>query len=315
MFNPLVSVIIPAYNADKFITKALDSVFAQTYRPIEIIVIDDGSTDETVELVKNYKKNNLVPMAYANKEITQINCADINLICLYQENRGPSKARNTGIKAAKGEYIALLDADDLWTPAKLEKQMKYMITHPEISLVFGDMMVFEKERDLKESALKRNGQPECDEKGMVLNAFNKLLERNYISTGTVLLKKDCFKSLGYFDESIKYAEDYDLWLRISLMFEIGYIPEIFRLKRIHDSNISKNQIQFYFSRIYSLRKISKHNSDLLRSKAVSLNKYILKEIKELSYFYYLQKQYKNALKTGIKYFFNVLKSKIRNETI
>src|SRR3989338_5628145 len=116
MSNPLVSVIIPAYNVEKVIVDALDSVYAQTYRPIEVIVIDDGSTDRTPDIVTNYiaSKTNLT---------SETNRTDIKLIYVYQKNSGPSKARNAGIKTSKGEYIAFLDADDLWMQDKLEKQI------------------------------------------------------------------------------------------------------------------------------------------------------------------------------------------------
>ena len=298
MNNPLVSVIIPAYNADKFISQAFDSVFAQSYRPIEIIVVDDGSTDSTAEIIKDYQ---------VIKNSKFYNSDEINLIYIFQENAGQSKARNAGIRAAKGKYIAFLDADDLWTPIKLERQMNYLESNSEISLVFGDMMIFDKEGILVDSAFKKYGYPECDKNGRVLNAFENLLDRNFISVGTVFLKKNCLEGSGYFDESIRYAEDYDLWLRITLKFEIGCIPEIFRFKRMHDSNLSNNKVNFYYSRIYILNKLNAHYSNILKSKSIALNKYVSETIKELSYFFYLKKQYKNAIKMMFKYLLSILR--------
>jgi len=208
MSNPLVSIIIPVYNGEKFIIETLDSVFAQTYRPIEAIVIDDGSIDKTAEIVKSYQRLNYQTGTQGS------------LIYIHQKNSGPSKARNTGIKAAKGDYIAFLDADDLWTPMKLERQMEYITSNNKISLVFGDMKVFNDKGISADSSFKKKGYPPCDERGRVLNAFERLVEKNYIPSGTVLLKKKCFENAGYFDESISHGEDYDLWLRIALKYQI-----------------------------------------------------------------------------------------------
>jgi glycosyltransferase involved in cell wall biosynthesis len=294
MNNPLVSVIIPAYNAEAYISEALESVFAQTYRPFEIIVVDDGSTDKTAEIVKNYQTS----------KTTKTN--ETNLIYIYQSNSGPSKARNEGMKVAKGDYIAFLDADDLWTPMKLEKQVNYMLSNREVFLVFGDMMIFNEQGVVVESTFKKNGYPECDRRGKVLNAFERLIERNYIPSGTVLLKRDCFEKVGYFDENIRHGEDYDLWLRISLMFHIGCIPEVLRLKRIHGDSLSKDSEGFYKSRIYILNKLNKNYSNLINAKCgrdFKINNYTLKAIRGLSYFYYLKKDYLKALKTFAQYLF------------
>ena len=284
MSKPLVSIIIPAYNSEKYISETLNSILSQTYRNMEIIVVDDGSSDRTAEIIKSYQtKRNDKP----------------DLIYIHQLNAGPSNARNTGIRAAKGKYIAFLDSDDLWTDGKLEKQVSYMEANSDVALVFGDMSLFSSEGTLTESAFRKYGFPQCDQRGRVTNAFKELLERNYISTGTVLLKKECFGSAGYFDELLKYAEDYDLWLRISLMFKIGCIPEIFRSKRMHDSNLAKEEESFYKSNIYILHKIKKNYSPAIAHRKININNYIFKAIKKLSYFYYIKKQYIKALRALI----------------
>lgn len=289
MSNPLVSVIIPAFNAEHFISEALDSVFAQTYRLIEVIAVDDGSTDKTADIVRKYVRDVQDARNVRTSEA-------IELIYIYQENAGPSKARNTGIKAAKGDYIAFLDADDRWTPEKLEKQMKFMTANPEISFVFGDMMVFDAHESVIDSVFKKYGYPPCNEKGKIINAFENLLERNFIPTGTDLIKKACFEKTGYFDESVKHGEDYGLWLRITLMYEIGYIPEILMQRRLHNKNLSKEQEKFYKSKISLLESIKKEYALIIKQKNVDINSFILKSIKKMSYFYYLNKRYLNALK-------------------
>ena len=298
MSNPLVSIIIPAYNSEKYIAETLTSVLSQAYRPIEIIVVDDGSTDKTAKILKGCQTDK------TNES------SEINLTYIYQQNSGPSKARNTGIKAAKGEYIAFLDADDLWTKTKLEKQVNYMTNNSDVSLVFGDMSVFDSKGIIIDSSFKKYGYPQCDEGRKVLNAFENLLERNYISTGTVFLKKGCFNKAGYFDESIRHGEDYDLWLRVSLMYEIGCIPEVLRLKRMHDSNLSKSEESFYRSKIYILDKINRNYSKVIKKRGFNVRNCISKTIKELSYLYYLQKRYISAIKTFAQYISFILMQRI-----
>ena len=119
---PIVSVIIPAYNAERFIPQAIQSVLEQTYQSYEIIVVDDGSTDKTKDILKEFEDK---------------------VCCIYQENQGPSAARNAGIKISQGRYICFLDADDIWTPDKLEVQVEFLECHPDISLVFSDHQDFD----------------------------------------------------------------------------------------------------------------------------------------------------------------------------
>ncbi len=114
MQGPLVSVIVPVYNGERYLTKTIQSVLTQDYQPIEIIVVDDGSTDRTAEIVR----------------------AQPNIHYIYQNNRGVSAARNTGIAAAQGEFLAFLDADDMWVPQKLSVQVSYLTQHPDVGFVY-----------------------------------------------------------------------------------------------------------------------------------------------------------------------------------
>ncbi len=220
--SPLVSVIIPAYNAEQFIEQAIQSVLAQTFQAYEIIVVDDGSTDKTQDILRGFKGQ---------------------IHCIFQENCGPSSARNAGIKIAQGEYIGFLDADDLWTPTKLEVQLDYMKRYPDIALVCSDHQDFDVEGDLPGSWLgsKRIFEDSDISEGPIQNAFLQLIQDNFISTPTVILKKACFEEIGGFDEEIWSVEDRDLWLRISASFSIACIPKIFCKRRRHQSNISKRQ--------------------------------------------------------------------------
>ena len=186
---PLISIIIPAYNVEKQIVKALDSIKNQTCGDIfEIIIINDGSTDQTESTIKKWQQEN----------------PKYNLQLVTQTNRGVSVARNTGLKIAKGKYIALLDSDDEWLPQKTEKQLQILEKNPEIDFLAtcgnNEKIRFPykvNERNLAEITLK------------------KLLIRNIGQTPTVLFKRKILENTGYFDEKMRHAEDANYWLRIS----------------------------------------------------------------------------------------------------
>jgi len=285
-------VIIPAYNADKFIKDALESVFAQNYEPLEIIVVDDGSTDSTAEIVKGFQNSGRT------------------LLYLYQENAGPSRARNVGIRASRGEFITFLDADDLWTPMKLQRQVDFIESNNEANLVFGDMQVFDYEGCIIDSAFTKHGHPPCDEQGKVVDAFHHLLQRNFVSTATVLLRKDTLNETGYFDEKLWYAEDYDLWLRFSLKFDLFCMPEIFRLKRMHDRNLSWNKEEFILSSLYTYRNLKEKINSTSDEKYRDVNNQIIKAMRELSYHYYMNRDYLRAAGSMLKYFIYRFKSSV-----
>jgi glycosyltransferase involved in cell wall biosynthesis len=223
MRDPIVSVVMASYNARRFLPDALASVFAQSYASWEIIVIDDGSTDGTEEIMQ----------AYEGK-----------VIYLRQPNRGPSAARNRGIEIARGRYLAFLDADDLWTPDKLRLQIDFMERHRDVGLVFADMEEFEGERILCPSLLSRSlfaremvsGQP-------IPDAERKLFVEDYIPTSTVLIRKECFLRAGFFDETLQFVEDRDLWLRVAGLFPIGVVRAIVGRKRVHAANLTKKSAE------------------------------------------------------------------------
>ena len=232
MSNPLVSVIIPAYNAEKSITDTLDSVFAQTYSSIEILLVDDGSTDKTAETIEEYQTSK------ANRT------NKTNLTYIHQQNSGPSKARNTGLKAANGEYIALLDADDLWAKDKLEKQIELFGKEPEIDLVFSNVKITRaKQSKIDETIMfqeKRLNKEFFGHKYMVVNPFEKLLQLNFIPTSSVIARKSCFNGDIFFNEERRYAEDWELWLRMSLYFNFAYVDEVCVYKKEKGSGLSSN---------------------------------------------------------------------------
>lgn len=192
MNTPLISVIMPAYNAAKFIAESINSVIAQTYTHWELIIVDDGSEDDLKIIVEKFSDK------------------DTRIKYVYQQNSKQGKARNTGIENAKGELIAFIDADDIWKPQLLEKQIE-LITSTGADLVFSNIIIIDKEGNMTDehpivSAEKLEG----------ISGIKILLQKNIIAVTTVVAKKDAIIKAGGFKTSdkLQYAEDYDLWLRM-----------------------------------------------------------------------------------------------------
>lgn len=189
-----VSVIIPVYNRTLQLKSAVDSVLAQTFKDIEVLVIDDGSTVDIGPFV----------------------AADPRVKIVRQKNRGVSAARNAGIKLARGKYIALLDSDDAWLPEKLIKQVKYMDEHPELLISQTEDIWF------------RHGQrvnPHNKHQKKAGDIFIDSLELCLISPSAVIMRRELFDKVGLFDETLLACEDYDLWLRVTSRYPVGLLPE------------------------------------------------------------------------------------------
>ena len=215
---PYVSVIVPTHNSAAFIAAALDSVLAQTFTDYEIIVVDDGSTDDTGEVLRRF---------------------DGRIISHRQQNQGASAARNAGIRSARGELVCLLDADDLWRPEKLSRQVAVMAAEPSVGLLFADAKEAEGATVQKASILKTmKFGPDALSQIPLPDAFRKLLIENFIPTSTVMIRAACFATSGLFDEDLPNAEDRDMWLRMAAHFEIGCVPDVLATKRSHGANIS-----------------------------------------------------------------------------
>jgi len=199
--NPLVSIVMPVYNGAETIEESLNSVLKQSYRNYEIIVVDDGSTDCTVELLGKYK----------------------NIKLYRQANRGAGAARNLGIKAAGGEMVAFLDADDLWHPRKLEIQTAVAGKKKDFGLIATDHTKFNSEKGIFPSggAVNRARQWERTLKRL---DFYALLGRCPFLTSSVLVPKRIFTQTGYFDPELQSRQDRDFWIRISYFFPVYYLP-------------------------------------------------------------------------------------------
>jgi glycosyltransferase involved in cell wall biosynthesis len=217
--TPRISVVIPAYNAAPYIGAAIDSILNQTYKDLEIIVVDDGSVDNTAAVLRAY---------------------DGKIRYVLQKNGGASSARNNGIRIARGELIAFLDADDTWLPEKLELQTRFLSAHTEAALVFGDLELVVDGQVVEPSylALKKHAWWSTQEGVLVKDAFARLLVENVVSTSTTMISSRALQQVGPFDEDLPTAEDLDLWLRIAAIFPIGCVPRVMCRKHVLASSLS-----------------------------------------------------------------------------
>lgn len=233
--SPLVSVIIPAYNHEMYIEEALQSVINQTYKNIQLIVINDGSTDGTEAIIANFIKK------YNN----------FNIEYLSKPNEGICRTLNKGLELAKGKYVALLASDDMYAPDRIEKQLKLMEENANIGLVFSDhyFVRFNQITQIKATDYKPNIKKCFINNIQNVNMYEKLLTENIIPALTVFIRKECFDKVGGFDNNLK-REDYDMWLRISKEFPIAFIDEPLAYYRIHDSNLSHTAVSFDTFKIF-----------------------------------------------------------------
>lgn len=207
MVNPTISVVIPTRNRGQYIKQALDSVFAQTYTDYEIIVVDDGSTDNTRELLAPLDREKTIRYEY-------------------QEPRGVSAARNRGVNLVHGRYVAFLDSDDLFLPTKLEKQMSVFEKDPQLGFVHCNFIKFDDKgknhgvRDI--SRFRGHIYPQMLHEWSVLMAMPCMLVRTEV-----------MKEVGGFDETMAWAEDMDLWRRIARGYRVGVVPEALVKVRVH----------------------------------------------------------------------------------
>jgi glycosyltransferase involved in cell wall biosynthesis len=207
--KPQVSVIIPTYNRGWILKEAIDSVLAQDYKDLELIVVDDGSTDNTFEILASYGN-------------------DIKV--LFQENKGVSAARNRGITEASGQLIAFLDSDDLWLPRKLSTQVDFFNQMPD-ALICQTEEIWVR-NGIRVNPKKRHKKPS----GMI---FEPSLELCLVSPSAVMIRRSLFDRVGEFDVTLSACEDYDLWLRISCRFPVHLIDTPLIIKRGgHDDQLS-----------------------------------------------------------------------------
>lgn len=209
----LVSVIIPVYNRAELVRETVESVLEQTYRNLEVILINDGSTDHSLEIIQGLQKE--------HPDIIKV---------ITQENQGQIAARNRGIGEAHGRYIAFLDSDDLWVPDKLEQQIP--LFKKGVGLVYGSV-------ELIDGTGKNIGYDHCDP-AVQGDIYHHLLVKNRMTGGSVVVLKAALDEVGLFDPEFKAAENWDLWIRICRNYEARLVNKPVVKYRLHDSNMSKN---------------------------------------------------------------------------
>lgn len=202
--NPLVSVIIPVYNGSKYLSEAIDSVANQTYTPLEIIMVDDGSTDDSVRIAESFHKIKIIK----------------------QKNQGNASARNEGIKKSQGKFISFLDADDYWTRDKIKTQIEFLLGNTEFDCVVGKFKNFFQPGEKI---------PQYINKMVFLNPK----KGEMLCLGTLLAPITLFDRVGLFNRSLRIGVDLDWFFKArEIGIKIGKIPEILMFRRLHGSNIS-----------------------------------------------------------------------------
>lgn len=227
----MVSVVIPAYNAEAYIREALESVLSQTYTDYEIIVVDDGSTDRTLERVRAY---------------------GTRIVLLTQDHKGPAAARNRALQAAKGPLIAFLDADDVWLPEKLQLQVGFAEAHPEYGIVTCDLAFWDGSKVIMPAAKQKLYR--------ITNGFvaDELLFQNWVSTSCALVRRECFEKVGYFDEEPGlYGEDWLMWVQIAAHYPVYFMEdELVRVRTRPDSHSRQSADRQFESLFRGLEKIA-----------------------------------------------------------
>lgn len=231
-----VSVIIPTYNREKTILRALQSVLNQTYTNIEILVVDDGSTDGTADIVRSVEDERVKYL-------------------VLEKNGGPSNARNVGVHMAEGEWIAFQDSDDCWHNDKLEVQMAYAKGHPEFSLIYCMSMNY------FQNGLKMLVPPKPWPEVMEGDMLDILLQRNVIDTPTMFLKRACFLNVGGFDITYKALEDWEFMLRFSKMYEIGFLQQVLMDSYMLNDGVSSNMGAYFESRC---KMLGQYRTEMMR---------------------------------------------------
>lgn len=228
---PTVDVIVPAYNAAHFLPSALDSVIAQTFTDWRILLVDDGSRDNTAQVVAPYIQKLGPKLKY-----------------IYQENAGLPAARNTAIRNSTAEFLALLDADDRWLPHRLEKSV-HRFDRPQIGLTYGFNARIDAAGNVVDTFARRNKHAEGHVAPYI---YMRMLDLN---CPTVTFRRKCVEDVGMFDESLRATEDRDLWVRIALKYEVALIPEVIAHYRVSPQAMTTDPERMFSAQ---LRFIEKH---------------------------------------------------------
>jgi glycosyltransferase involved in cell wall biosynthesis len=241
--GPLVSAVIPTYNYGRFVAEAVESALAQTYSPLEVIVVDDGSTDDTRERLA----------AFGDR-----------IRYVYQPNQGLSAARNTGVREARGEWIAFLDSDDVWHPRRVELQMAHAACQPDAGLIAADSFSDSSRR-----------WPAFDPHNIPATpvSMKEILIRSRFGPGGVLARRECFDLVGGFDTTLRSAEDRDMWLRIAARYPLVKLSAPLWWYRQHSGSMSSAAVRMEQNEMRVIRRMldssdGRREGRLLRRKSL-----------------------------------------------
>lgn len=210
---PLVSIITPTYNREDFIQKAVDEVLAQSYDNFELLIVDDGSTDNTKVILEPYLR-------------------DSRISYFYQENQGQSVARKFALSRAKGDFICFLDSDNYWSRDKLERQLGEFKLHPHVDIVYGDIITIDEAgNEVSRDNMRRYSG----------HIAPQMMKDNCVSMNTAMAKRRCFDELGGPSGNRRVADDYELWLRFSARYQYLYVPEYYAYYRVMRNQISSDK--------------------------------------------------------------------------
>jgi glycosyltransferase involved in cell wall biosynthesis len=307
--EPLVSVIIPTYNCGKFIEQSIESVFKQTYKNREIIVVDDGSTDDTPLKMSKYREN---------------------IVYIRQNNQGSSKARNVGMGYSKGEYLGFLDADDRWHPRKLEMQIECFQKVHDIGMVFTDFSRIDMEDNIVQDRYERYAFAVFQDYGLRINkifkgkrmiriadsnqdfsqhilyfgdVFYHLCKGNFILPSTTLFKKKCIEKIGLlWNEEFQCAQDQYFHLHFAHHFPVAYLDAVtadYRIGRGDSLSGNKNTPQLIINTIRTIEDIYKRDDDFRFSKKALFKTILGKHYARLAYYYLSELDRVNAKKYSL----------------
>ena len=236
----LVSVVIATYNMGRYLPQAVQSVLSQSYTNVEVQIVDDGSSDDTSAIVEQWREE---PRVRVHR----------------QENCGQARAKNQGMALSRGRFVAFLDADDLWLPEKLARQMPLFKGHPEIGVVYSDFQ-----------CVDGDGKPLLQDpprmrRGWVSGA---LLIENFIGYSAGVVRRECLERYGGFDETLRMGIDYDLWLRLSAHYQFDFVPEQTVQYRIWSGQMSKNYRRRYESAIRIMEDFIDNNPGLVPRRVI-----------------------------------------------
>jgi glycosyltransferase involved in cell wall biosynthesis len=275
--KPLVSIITPAYNREKYIEKTIYSVINQPYDNIEYFVIDDGSTDKTYSLLKEFD-----------------NCKYIKLLSHKNHiNCGQSASINLGLTMVNGKYVTILDSDDMFHPEKLSKQVEFLEKHSNIGMVYGQIIAIDKFDKELFQYLSENHNETSDPNILLLNCYIP-------SPGACLVRKSIFEKVGFFEENFRSSQDHDMALRIFEKTDIAYLPDVSLYYRIHEDSISTKCLETRWRTGFEILRRAKnrypYKGSTIRKRTAVLNF-------RMAQVFYKQKRYFSAfvclVKSGI----------------